>query len=811
MIPWYLCLASRSASTSPRLRWISCLAALILLIFTGCAPKAPGVSAERLDAWRVIGPGGGGAQFLPTISPHDSNIMLIRCDMTGTYLSGDAGDNWRMINLRGTADFYVFDPVDPNTMYTHTIGLFRSRDAGKTWHLVHPAPEAVQGIIMPSDHADERLMLADGPAPQMTALAVDPADSKILYASFSDRQNFAVKRSLDDGATWTTEATLPARGLQMVIDPRSATTDRDIYVATPAGVFARRGGQWAQGAAVPGGEPLSGVSMGFDAGTGALLVYGTAPAREGDSGPDGGLYVSRDGGASWESAAPALSAALGEWTPRLRFPALAAAARKGDSLYVSFDGVGAGSGNGPGSGGPWGNRSFGIVRSDDAGRSFRVVWKEPSRGEKSPDVDDGWISTWYGPGWGSTPFGLGVAPANPEIAYATDFGRTLRTTDGGKIWKAAYTRKTGEDAYTTNGMDVTTAYGVHFDPFDPKRILISYTDIGAFLSEDGGKGWTSATWRTVPRAWSNTAYWMEFDPKVQGRVWAVFSGSHDLPRPKMWRGRSPSRYRGGIAVSDDGAKTWRPLQEGMPEMAATHFLIEPDSPADKRVLYVTGFGRGVYKSTDGGATWQEKNKGITQTEPFAWRLSRDPSGRLYLVIARRSEGGSIGDDGDGALYTSTDGAETWQSLPLPEGVNGPNGLTVDVSDPNRLYLSVWGRRGEREAIGGGIYVSTDGGRTWRLTLSKDQHIYDVTEDPRNPNVLYACGFESSVWKSVDRGETWTRLRGYNFKWGHRVVPDPADASKIYVTTFGGSVWHGPADGDPNAQEDIATPVVSFQR
>ncbi|MGA8184002.1 MAG: hypothetical protein WB819_10215, partial [Terriglobia bacterium] len=88
-----------------------------------------------------------------------------------------------------------------------------------------------------------------------------------------------------------------------------------------------------------------------------------------------------------------------------------------------------------------------------------------------------------------------------------------------------------------------------------------------------------------------------------------------------------------------------------------------------------------------------------------------------------------------------------------------------------------------------------------------QHVYDVTVDPRQPNVLYACGFESSAWRSSDRGQTWQRIRGYNFKWGHRVIPDPYDPEMIYITTFGGSVWRGPAEGDPTAPEDIAAPPV----
>jgi len=270
---------------------------------------------------------------------------------------------------------------------------------------------------------------------------------------------------------------------------------------------------------------------------------------------------------------------------------------------------------------------------------------------------------------------------------------------------------------------------------------------------------------------------------VKGRIWAAMSGTHDLPRPKMWRRNSPATYRGGVARSDDGGKTWQPMTNGMPPTAATHILL------DRGALYVAGFGRGVFRSDDGGASWSLKNHGLPEHEPFAWRFAKASDGALYLVIARRSDRGEIGNDQDGAIFRSTDRAETWEKVNLPEGVNGPNGLAVDPDNPRRLYLAAWARQGARN---GGIYLSTDRGVTWKLVHDADQHVYDVTIDPRNPSVLYACGFESAAWRSADRGATWSRVPGYDFKWGHRVIPDPADAGKIYITTFGGSVWHGPA-------------------
>jgi len=147
---------------------------------------------------------------------------------------------------------------------------------------------------------------------------------------------------------------------------------------------------------------------------------------------------------------------------------------------------------------------------------------------------------------------------------------------------------------------------------------------------------------------------------------------------------------------------------------------------------------------------------------------------------------------------------------LPSGVNGPNGLAIDPRSPNRLYLAAWARNAGMHGDGGGIFLSENGGKTWRQILDRDRHVYDVTIDPRSPKVLYAAGFESSAWRSVDRGEHWTRIPGFNFKWGHRVIPDPANPDAIYVTTFGGSVWHGAVNGKPTSV-DIATPELELGR
>src|SRR3954469_8353716 len=88
------------------------------------------LSSVQEPGWKVIGPGGGGAQYMPTISPHDPKKLLVACDMTGSYFSENGGTSWHMFNLGGTTRFFEWDPNDARVVYAGNIGLFRSGDGG---------------------------------------------------------------------------------------------------------------------------------------------------------------------------------------------------------------------------------------------------------------------------------------------------------------------------------------------------------------------------------------------------------------------------------------------------------------------------------------------------------------------------------------------------------------------------------------------------------------------------------------------------------------------------------------------------------
>ncbi|MFI5007429.1 MAG: hypothetical protein ACHQKZ_08310, partial [Solirubrobacterales bacterium] len=733
------------------------------------------------------------------------------CDMTGAYITGDGGLSWRLFHLSGVVSAFAFDPSEPSVIYAANSALWRSEDAGRTWSLVFPDPAHRTVRHGWTDHADTVFTTEDPSYPSgldvdVQGVAVDPEHSTRLAIALRSTQPgppgsnpsspVRVLVSEDRGRSFTVRSTFDAERVFTIVFERDGTTT----VVADTGVYVI--GETTQRRPGPSGERIESASVATA--EDVTLIYATTRASWAGGRIAGGIHVSEDGGRTWRSANGTLGDGLrgadtgAAWGPatgsRPGLGPIATSARHGRVAYLGFRGLRL-----PGADG----QANGIAKTTDAGRTWQIVHREDDR--PSTNLDPSWIearavedghSVWF-----DAPYDLAVAPGEPDVAYATDLFRAYRTRDGGKTWAQVNSARRGDDRWTSRGLDVTTNYGVHWDPFDARRVFVGWTDIGLFRSEDGGETWTGSS-RGIPKEWRNTTYWLEMDPEVRGLAWGAFSGTHDLPRPKMWRRADPARYRGGVAISRDGGRTWTPSNAGLPESAITHLLLDPTSPAGHRRLWATAFGRGVYRSDDDGRTWALKNTGIEGAQPFAWRISRTAEGTLYLVVARRSERGRIGDAGDGALYRSMDGGEHWAKMALPAGTNGPNALTPDPSDSRRLYLSAWGVATPGGDTGGGIFLSTDAGATWRNLLPESQHVYDVTLDPRDPAVLYACGFDQVAWRSTDRGETWSRLRGFNFQWGHRVVPDKADPARVYVTTYGGSLWRGPAGGDPQALEDV---------
>lgn len=760
----------------------------------------------RNDSWGYAGYGGGGAMFYPAVSPFNTGFAFVACDMTGSFVTYNGGESWRMFNLRGPVHFFTFDPSDSNTVYANSIALFKSTDKGTTWSVLYPAASDISAVISKGDHASEIIVTKDSTVRRVQAFTVDPSDSKKLYAVISIDQKIAFYTSINSGNSWKKEMDLTTAVNNIFVLPSSSPDNRIIYLATGNGIVTNEGGEWKLNKAPAGVKKLTTYTGGYDSTQQKFIVYAIAGLSYfNPDGDESGIYFTADGGKTWENRQQGIiqqqssGAGMPEWRT------IATSALHPATVYVSYNGFMQGN-----------TTCIGVAKSEDYGKTWLLVWKDrlSNGGSKvAANFTSGWLNERFGPTWGENPFSIGVSPVDPDVCYATDFGRTVKSSDGGKTWQQAYTRKEGS-GWVSRGLEVTTSYAVATDPFDSSHVFICNTDVGLMESTDGARSWKSATQNNgVPRQWINSTYWLTFDPEVKGRAWAVMSANHDLPRPKMWRRTGVAGYKGGILTTADAGKTWTPVSSTIGEAAFTHILIDPSSKKESRTLYACAFGKGVYKSVDGGKTWQQKNNGLQGKEPFAWRLvRRETDGVLFLVVSRRSEKGEIDTEGDGALYRSANGGESWTKMTLPQGTNAPTSIVTDAGAPQSLLLSAWGKvsgNAFSADTGGGIFISNDDGQTWKPVMQKDQHVHDITFDKQS-NTYYACGFNSSAYRSTDNGKTWHRLKGYNFKWGKRVDPDPVHPGKVYIVTFGGGIWYGPAQGDSSAVEDIVTAVLSYR-
>jgi len=285
---------------------------------------------------------------------------------------------------------------------------------------------------------------------------------------------------------------------------------------------------------------------------------------------------------------------------------------------------------------------------------------------------------------------------------------------------------------------------------------------------------------------------------------------HDYPRGKMTRHpKWKETARGGICVSNDGGRSWKPSNTGMGfDSPVTCIVLDSSSRPGARTLYATIYNKGVFKSTDDGETWKLMNNGI-EANTCAFELTLTSNGNLYLVVSPTP----VHKDGkkgraiySGAVYKSVDGAVSWTKLNVSNGLLFPNGLEFDRSNPDRLYLACWSDIDLSDLIGGdvtrnsggntilkmpgGVFLSDDAGKNWVSIFDEKQYVYDVTADPFHPGRLYINTFNQGAYRSDDYGKSWNKIIGYDFHWGHRVIVDQNDPDKIYLTTFGSSVWHG---------------------
>ncbi len=396
------------------------------------------------------------------------------------------------------------------------------------------------------------------------------------------------------------------------------------------------------------------------------------------------------------------------------------------------------------------------------------------------------------------PRSLVVSGGDPDVMAICTSPWALRTDDGGGWWRVMNTGPAvagdrGGQAWKCNGLVVTTTWNYMIDPHQPARHYICYTDIGFARSLDAGRSWI---WQALSMPWHNTTYDLAMDPAVPGRLWAAMSETHDIPNDNVISGGHRVIMRGGVAVSDDFGISWRKL--ALPEAPGMSVVLDPTSPKAARGLYASLFEKGVYKSVDGGQTWVPCNRGLGSPRNMrCCKLYRAADGTLFVLITAKKIDGKLTRAGVG-LYRSGDAGQSWSLVSGPLQLRWPKDFTVKPGDPQTILLSAAGSRlnpGE-----GGLYRTSDGGRTWNKLACKGKEHFGAFYHPAHPGWIYMTltegAAEAGLYLSRDDGQTWEPFLSLPFRNIQRVAFDPAHPDQIILTTFGSSILKGPAVPSP---------------
>ncbi|MDP2958474.1 MAG: hypothetical protein Q8N53_18760 [Longimicrobiales bacterium] len=323
---------------------------------------------------------------------------------------------------------------------------------------------------------------------------------------------------------------------------------------------------------------------------------------------------------------------------------------------------------------------------------------------------------------------------------------------------------------------------------DPDRWIQGTTGGGVWLSTDNGNAWTNISDGFFGGSVGAVAV-APSDPNV------VYAGMGSLDI------RGNTSHGRGIWKSTDGGKTWAHV--GLPE-AGQIGRIEVH-PRDADLVYVAALGhafgknpeRGIFRSKDGGGTWQHVLALNDSTGASDLTLNQSNPRELYAGMWRgeRKPWKLISGAAEGGVYKSTDGGDTWTKLGggLPEGVVGKVGVSVSQANPERVWALI-----EAEPAGG-VYRSDDAGKSWTRTNSENKlrqrawYYTHVQADPKDPNTVYALN--TGLYRSVDGGKTFEDIPvphgDIHDLWIHPDDPDRmvvADDGGAQVTVNGGRTW-----------------------
>ncbi len=301
--------------------------------------------------------------------------------------------------------------------------------------------------------------------------------------------------------------------------------------------------------------------------------------------------------------------------------------------------------------------------------------------------------------------------------------------------------------------------------------------------------------------------WRNIGPFRGGRSVAV---SGVVSQPNVYYFGSVG---GGVYKTTDGGVNWNPVSDGQGFGTGTVGAIAV-SESDPNIVYVGmgeacirgnfSHGDGVYKSVDAGKTW--KRAGLEDTRIIG-RVRIHPKNPDVVYVA--ALGHAAGTNEQRGVFRSKDGGKNWERVLFKSSKAGAVDLSMDPSNPNVLYASIWEAKRTPYSMesGGpdsGLWKSTDGGDTWK-DISRNTGLpkgvlgkIGVAVSPANPERIYAIveAEDGGVFRSDNAGSTWTKmtdnrnLRQRAWYYSH-IYADPKNADGVYVLNVG---FHKSIDG-----------------
>jgi len=387
---------------------------------------------------------------------------------------------------------------------------------------------------------------------------------------------------------------------------------------------------------------------------------------------------------------------------------------------------------------------------------------------------------------------LVIDPLTPTTLY-TVVGDVFKSTDGGASWTSAGIGQSG-----------THIPSLAIDPATPTTLYAAVAPnagggLGLFKSTNGGGSWSEilsgVIWFVaVDPATPTTVYAVNpngpmYKSTDAGATWSTiasppgqganaFAFGINAPNPTTIYaagGFFGGGVLNGVFKSTDGGASWSAVNSGLSNTRVSTLAIDPMTPTTIYAGTSDGSG-GVFKSTDGGISWIAANSGLPCLPNFgAASLAIDPSAPSTLYVAGNGVGG-----GACGVFKSTNAGGSWNPAGsgLPFGVSS---LAINPKTPTTIYVGTFGS---------GVFRSTDGGGSWTaVNTGLTGNSLDATRlaiDPLTPTTIYIGSFAAGVFKSTNGGGSWTAANtGLTVIYVNAVAINPVTPSTLYAGTNGG--------------------------